>query len=79
MRGGLFFGDGLGRRLVPLGGTGMEADRLLKVGLEVGEGLSGPKAELTRLAETGMRDLELGLPGEPLLGVACCKGAGTAV
>lgn len=55
--------DGLGRRLVPFGARGIPVDRLLKVGFEVG--LFGPEPVLRRREETGMRDLEFGLPGLP--------------
>lgn len=76
MRVGLFFGDGLGRRLVPFGARGMALDRLLKFGLE---GLSGTEAVTGRCEETGMRDLEFGEMGDPSPAFASCKGADTAM
>lgn len=80
MRGGLYLGDGIGRRLLPLGGETMAADRLLKVGLDDGDRLSGPEAVTRRWEETGMRDLEFGLSGgDPCSGLTRCKGPRTAI
>ena len=79
MRGELCLGDGIGRRLPPLGGEVMAADRLLNVGLEDGDKLSEPEVT-KRCEQTGMRDLEFGLPGgDPWPGLVCRKGAGTAI
>lgn len=79
MRGGLSLADGLGRRLVPFGARGMPWDRLLNVGFVDGERLSEPEAVTRRCEEIGMRDLELGLPGDPSSALICCKGTETAM
>lgn len=57
----------------------MAFDRLRNVELEVGERLSGPEPVTRRWEETGMRDLEDGLPGDPSSGFVCCKGTETAM
>ena len=63
-----------------MGGEVMAADRLLNVGLEDGDKLSGPEAVTRRCEKTGMRDLEFGLSGgDPWPGLVRRKGAGTAI
>jgi hypothetical protein len=57
----------------------MAFERLLNVGLLATETLSGPEAATRRFEETGMRDLEFGLSGDPSPGFAGCKDTETAM
>lgn len=75
------FGAGLGRRLIPFGGSETwAATRLLNVESTLAVGEESPEADgdWRRREETGMRDLECGLPSNDV-GEDGCKGAAAAM